>query len=136
MTRWTRRILWLVLLLVAGAALSAGARRRVERSVPAPSAAPRWPPFDPQPAGARDGGASSIETVRFAVDLPADLGPSVAPWVLPVDGGCPESHPIKANDNSGIYHVPGGRSYERTKPERCYVDAESAAADGYRAAKG
>ena len=56
-------------------------------------------------------------------------------WVLPVDGECPEGYPIKANDNSRIYHVPGGRSYARTKAERCYVDAESAAADGYRAAK-
>lgn len=56
-------------------------------------------------------------------------------WVLPVDGECPPGYPVKANDNSGIFHVPGGRFYERTKPERCYVDAESAAADGYRAAK-
>ncbi len=56
-------------------------------------------------------------------------------WVLPLDGECPDGFPIKANDNSGIYHVPGGRFYARTKAERCYVDAESAAADGYRAAK-
>lgn len=56
-------------------------------------------------------------------------------WVLPVDGACPPGYPVKANDNSGIYHLPGGRFYDRTKPERCYVDAESAAADGYRAAK-
>ena len=44
-------------------------------------------------------------------------------WVAPVDGACPLSHPVKANANSGIYHVPGGRFYDRTRPERCYSDA-------------
>lgn len=57
-------------------------------------------------------------------------------WVEPnADGSCPSTHPIKANDNSGIFHVPGGRFYDRTKAERCYATAEAAAADGYRAAK-
>ena len=42
---------------------------------------------------------------------------------------------MKANDNSGIYHLPGGRFYERTVPERCYTAAEGAEADGYRRAK-
>jgi hypothetical protein len=36
---------------------------------------------------------------------------------------------------SGIFHVPGGRSYDRTAPVRCYLDAASAEADGYRQAK-
>ena len=54
----------------------------------------------------------------------------------PVDGACPASHPIKANANSGIYHQPGGRFYDRTQAERCYADAAAAEADGYRAAKG
>jgi micrococcal nuclease len=61
--------------------------------------------------------------------------PDGSAWVAPVEGDCPLDHPVKANDNSGIFHVPGGRFYDRTKAERCYVDAESAAADGYRAAK-
>ena len=58
-----------------------------------------------------------------------------APWVLPVDGECPPGYPVKANDNSGIYHLPGGRSYERTVAERCYATAEAAEADGYRQSK-
>ena len=37
-------------------------------------------------------------------------------WVAPVDGACPLTHPVKANANSGIYHVPGGRFYDRTRP--------------------
>jgi hypothetical protein len=55
--------------------------------------------------------------------------------VEPVDGACPHGYPIKANDKSGIFHVPGGRFYERTVPERCYADAGDAEADGYRRAK-
>jgi hypothetical protein len=58
-------------------------------------------------------------------------------WVAPGgDGACPLSHPVKANGNSRIYHLPGGQFYERTRAERCYVDAATAEADGYRAAKG
>ncbi|MET0577522.1 MAG: hypothetical protein ABW122_02600, partial [Ilumatobacteraceae bacterium] len=56
-------------------------------------------------------------------------------WVAPVDGACPITHPIKANNNTGIYHLPGTRFYDRTQAERCYTDAASAEADGYRAAK-
>lgn len=56
-------------------------------------------------------------------------------WLPPVDGQCPDGYPVKANDNSGIFHVPGGRFYDRTVPERCYRNADDAAADGYRAAK-
>ena len=56
-------------------------------------------------------------------------------WVAPVDGACPSGYPIKGNSNSLIYHVPGGRFYERTVPERCYASAADAEADGYRAAK-
>ena len=56
-------------------------------------------------------------------------------WVEPVDGACPVSHPIKGNDGSKIFHVPGGSSYDRTVPERCYANAEDAEADGYRQAK-
>jgi hypothetical protein len=57
-------------------------------------------------------------------------------WKEPTaDGGCPKGYPIKANASSRIYHVPGGLSYDRTQPERCYATAEAAEADGFRAAK-
>jgi hypothetical protein len=61
--------------------------------------------------------------------------PAAPPWVEAVDGSCPVSHPVKAKESSGIYHVPGSSFYARTRPERCYVDAAAAEADGYRAAK-
>ena len=51
------------------------------------------------------------------------------------DGACPLTHPVKAKLASGIYHVPGGGNYERTKPDRCYASAEAAEADGLRPAK-
>ena len=37
--------------------------------------------------------------------------------------------------NYSIFHLPGGRGYERTTPVRCYADAAAAKADGYRQAK-
>jgi hypothetical protein len=59
----------------------------------------------------------------------------VPAWVASENGSCPLTHPVKVNGNSGIYHLPGGQFYARTRAERCYVDAASAEADGYRAAR-
>ena len=56
-------------------------------------------------------------------------------WVEPVDGACPLTHPIKGNADSGIFHVPGGLSYDKTVPERCYATEADAEADGFRKAK-
>ena len=62
-------------------------------------------------------------------------GGAPAAWVEPDHGGCPASHPVKVKLASGIYHRPGGGSYERTRPDRCYRDAAAAETDGLRAAK-
>ena len=67
------------------------------------------------------------------VDAPTEA-PSAA-WVPPVDGACPPGYPVKAKHGSTVFHVPGGASYERTQPDRCYRDAAAAEADGLRAAK-
>jgi hypothetical protein len=48
---------------------------------------------------------------------------------------CPAWAPIKGNANSGIYHVPGGRYYSRTKPEECFATEAAAQAAGYRRSK-
>jgi hypothetical protein len=58
-----------------------------------------------------------------------------APWVEPADGRCPSSHPVKGKLTSRIFHLPGMLNYERTTPDRCYLDAAAAEADGLRAAK-
>jgi len=89
-----------------------------------------FPPV-PRPAATRSAGAD--------VAPPAPPAPPVAEsaaYVDPVaDGECPLTHPVKAKLASGIYHVPGGGNYERTKPDRCYSTAEAAESDGLRPAK-
>ena len=47
---------------------------------------------------------------------------------------CPPDAPIKGNQ-SGIYHVPGDQSYDRTNPEECFASEEEAQAAGYRKAQ-
>ncbi|MDJ0769319.1 MAG: hypothetical protein QNJ12_11015 [Ilumatobacter sp.] len=94
-------------------------------------------------AAATDDAAEAAESEPAAADeaAPSATAPSgdapsgEARWIEPTDGACPVTHPIKANDNSGIYHVPGGRFYERTGAERCYASEADAEADGYRRAK-
>ena len=140
-----RRMFWLALL---GGAAYAGWTAWQRQNAPAAADAPQWPPLDPRsdpstaaagtPAGATalapdgvvDQVADPASTRSGAPETSADTR-----WVVPVDGECPEGFPIKANDKSGIYHVPGGRFYARTIPERCYARSQDAAADGYRAAK-
>lgn len=57
------------------------------------------------------------------------------PMVPGVDGNCPDTHPVKANPTSHIYHLPHQRAYQRLSQAVCFVDAASAEADGYRASK-
>lgn len=42
---------------------------------------------------------------------------------------------MKDNASSNIFHVPGLRFYNMTKPRHCYHDTEAAEADGMRAPK-
>jgi hypothetical protein len=65
---------------------------------------------------------------------PASASPAAgaAPWVEPADGECPATHPVKAKLTSGIFHEPGSGNYARTRPDRCYRDADAARADGLR----
>jgi hypothetical protein len=141
-----RRIFWLAVLGGAGyAGWTAWQRREGDEAAPAPE----WPPLDPpaatpasEPVGATmpSAGMPPAATAAGLADQPAVDRPTgdaahTATWVAPVEGACPDGYPIKANDNSGIFHVPGGRFYDRTVPERCYADAADAEADGYRRAK-
>ena len=146
-----RRALWLVLISAIGGAAYAYWR---DRNVVEPAGPPEWPPLPIARAGADTDGRgladaagdsptnspanSAASFVNALVDAPeARSSDGVAGgWVAPDDdGSCPLSHPVKANDNSGIFHMPGGRFYERTKAERCYQSADAALADGYRQAK-
>ena len=66
--------------------------------------------------------------------------PAAAPageqlWVVPVGSTCPPDHPVKVKLASRLFHVPGMFAYARTRPDRCYADEASAAADGFTKAK-
>lgn len=159
LTSTLRRSLWLVLIAAAGGAVWSWRRDAADASSPAP---PTWPPLstdtDGSPSTADSGpattetpssnvdtptaaitaGTSSASIVNALVDAPEarSTDGSTGGWAEPLeDGSCPDGYPVKANDNSGIFHLPDGRFYDRTKPERCYSDADAAAADGYRQAK-
>jgi hypothetical protein len=51
------------------------------------------------------------------------------------DGSCPSSAPIKGNQSSMIYHMPGQAYYDITKAEECFATRAAAEAAGYRPAK-
>lgn len=97
-----------------------------------PSSAPSQP--TPTAAGTGTPTPSKPPTVRSigVGEVPAD----VRKWVEPnPDGSPPPTHPVKAKLESGIFHVPGGQFYDRTKADRCYRDAAAAEADGLRPSK-
>ena len=96
---------------------------------PSPLAAATTPAREPDQLNVL--ASSSARATPTAVGAPADR-----PWVEPLDdGSCPASHPVKVNETSGIYHVPGGRFYDRTVAGRWHSSAGDASADGYRPAK-
>lgn len=125
MMRWLRRLVWLGVLAGGGFAGYRMWNQRQAQSVPTP----QWPPLSPEPRPAAAPAKQTVSAFESAQEAPATR------WVSPVDGECPDGYPLKANDNSGIFHVPGGRFYARTVAERCYASAEDAIADGYRPAK-
>ena len=51
------------------------------------------------------------------------------------EDNCPQSAPIKGNQSSGIYHMPGDAYYDVTDPEECFASEAAAQAAGYRAAE-
>jgi hypothetical protein len=56
-------------------------------------------------------------------------------WIAVTGDDPPVTHLVKAKLASGIYHVPGGASYDRTRPDRWYRSVQAAEADGLRAAR-
>ena len=121
MRKGTKRILGLGLLAsMSYAAWRAWEKTRVDTGL---EWQPRPLPCPPEPVPAA--------TDRSATPAPA----ATTPWVDPEGGECPATHPVKAKLASGIFHQPGGANYARTQPDRCYLSADSAVADGLRPAK-
>jgi hypothetical protein len=118
-----RRTFFLLMIAVAVGATASWWRRRTD--TPVPAAAPEWPALRPVP-----------DVPAAAPDSASTPAADAGDWVAPApDGSAPASHPVKAKDSSGIFHVPGGRFYDRTKADRCYATAAAAEADGYRPSK-
>jgi hypothetical protein len=111
-----RRLLLIVSTAVLLAALANWWRQRNEAE---PAAGPpEWPPWPDAPT----------------TTPPAPITSAPA-WVEATDDEAPAGYPIKLKVSSGIFHVPGGRFYERTNPDRWYATADAAIADGYRQSK-
>ena len=129
-----RRIRRLVFLASATTAIVRFAMARRPKTQPSGPKAPEWAPLHAASTSeAASDATSSSPPVASAAATTATTDSSA--WVDPVDGACPLTHPVKGNANSGIFHLPGGRFYDTTVPERCYRDAEAAEADGMRASK-
>lgn len=112
-----RRTVTLVVVLGAIAAVTAWMRRRSEPPVPTVRA--EWPPIHPPDvSAAADGTASATGWVA--------AGEMEEP---------PTGFPVKVKVSSGIFHVPGGRFYDRTNADRFYATTDAAEADGYRQSK-
>lgn len=118
MRRMVRRGILLGLVTAVLVALWRAAQRRQDERALEWEASPF--PYPPVPK------AATTEPAPSTVE---------APWVEPIDGTCPATHPVKGKLKSGIYHEPGRGSYDRTKADRCYLDAAAAEADGLRAPK-
>lgn len=101
--------------------------RQRQQQAPAPKPAPlrqQAPAPAPQPAPTRTAAPQ-------LAPAPAPAGGSVRGS----GGQCPASHPIKGNDNSGIYHVPGQRHYHQTNARNCFPSEAAARAAGFRKSK-
>lgn len=91
-------------------------------------------------SGARTGPA------RYVLATLAAVGIGAVAWMFmttgsdgemltPVGQDCPGEAPIKGNvsaDDQKIFHSPGWRYYEATRPEQCFSDESAAGQAGYR----
>jgi hypothetical protein len=127
-TALRRTVLFTLLALGVGVTVSWW---RSQATTPTPAQPPQWPDW---PGGAEESDAA--ETAGTA-ETAAATGDAAEPAWLPAndDGSTPAGHPVKVKESSGIFHVPGGRFYDRTRPDRCYPTAAAAEADGYRRSK-
>jgi hypothetical protein len=120
MKRWLIRVLALAAALVGASWFNQ--RRKRQAWEDEPRAQAEWPRLQ-------------MDTADTNESSPVTEGSSGS-WIDPLpDGNCPPSHPVKGKTRSGIFHVEGNISYERTNADRCYLSPEAAEADGYRPAK-
>lgn len=68
------------------------------------------------------------------------LPPSPAYAPAPVEKAgsgttCPDGYPIKADDDTKLYHRPGQQEYDVTNARHCFVSERTAQAAGYQASQ-
>jgi hypothetical protein len=89
-------------------------------------------PAAPAEASAMTHDADDL-TAEEAMDAP--VAEFYANAVVPTEGQCPASHPIKGNINRNgqlIFHTPDSNNYARVNAEACFVSEEDAEAAGFR----
>jgi len=79
------------------------------------------------PAAAEQTAPAEVEESSSTEDAPYGEG-SHAPLA---DGGQPEGFPVKGNDGSKLYHLPGTSHYDRTVAEVWFASADAAEAAGF-----
>jgi len=90
----------------------------------------------PAKKAAKAGKAAKAEKAEKAPTKKAAKKAAPAPaWVEPEGGTCPPTHPVKAKLASRLFHLPGMFAYDRTRPDRCFRDAEAAVSEGFTSAK-
>jgi large subunit ribosomal protein L17 len=103
--------------------------RRVAASQSAPAEtpveAPAETPAETAPAAVST--EAEVEESSSTEDAPYGEG-SHAPLA---DGGQPDGYPVKGNDDSKLYHLPGTSHYDRTVAEVWFADADAAEAAGF-----
>jgi hypothetical protein len=89
-------------------------------------------------AGDEDTSAASQKADTSAKDTNKKSSKDHSAGVAPASKTeCPDYAPVKGNQGSNgwKYHIPGGRWYNITHPEQCFVTGEDAEAAGYEYAK-
>ena len=100
--------------------------RRVAASQTANAPATEAPATE-VPAAAEQTAPAEVEESSSTEDAPYGEG-SHAPLA---DGGQPEGFPVKGNDGSKLYHLPGTSHYDRTVAEVWFASADAAEAAGF-----
>jgi hypothetical protein len=133
-----RRTLRFGVLLGLLAGIAVAIAKLLDHDEPVPLSLASQPP-EPWPPLLSDPAVPAAATERAIRDPEAPAPPTPAPvervWIEPRGNVCPTTHPVKAKMTSKIFHLPGMANYDRTNPDRCYVDAAAAEADGLRLSK-
>jgi len=115
----------------------AAASRAAERSTAAAAHnATTKKPTTKKPTTKKAAAPTPKRTTGTAKRAPAAKATRGGRWVERTSSGaCPDTHPVKVKLSSHLYHLPGMAAYDRTTPDRCYLSAEAAEAEGFARAK-